>query len=201
MARLTNLTERGHETQRHLRDVLMNLIREKGYERVSIKDITERAGIDRTTFYLHFKDKDDLFEKSRQGIIDELIEFRSRETGPFPGVSLTFKHMAANADLYLALFRAEGIATESLALQEYIARSLVPILEPLLRERGIGSAVGTEHAGREPLAEPLARYLTGALCGLSRWWLEAGMPKSPEQMSELFLTLATHGIESLKAAP
>lgn len=192
MARLTNLTDRGFETQRHLRDVLMRLIRDKGYEHISIKDITDLAGIDRTTFYLHFKDKDDLFTKSRQGLIDELIELRAHGSGPFPGISITFAHMGDNPDLYLALFRSEGIAGDSGALQAYIARSLIPVLDPMLREKGIASGVDTE---------PLARYLAGALCGLSRWWLEAGKPKSPEEMSSLFLTLATRGIESLKAVP
>jgi AcrR family transcriptional regulator len=192
MARLTNLTERGHETQRQLRDVLMGLIVEKGYERVSIVDITERAGIDRTTFYLHFKDKDDLFEKSRRGIIDELVELRSQGSGPFPGIALTFEHMARNADLYRALFRTDGMVEKEATLQDYIAKSMLPILGPLLREKGIDRSIGTE---------PLARYLTGALCGLSRWWLESGAAQSPREMSDLFLALATRGLESLKTAP
>ena len=76
MARLTNLTDRGYETQRQLRDTLMALIIEKGYERVSIKDITEKAGIDRTTFYLHFKDKDALFENCRHEMINGLVARR-----------------------------------------------------------------------------------------------------------------------------
>ena len=61
MARLTNLSERGIETQRMLSDVLMQLLGETNYNKISVKDITVRAGIDRSTFYLHFKDKDDLF--------------------------------------------------------------------------------------------------------------------------------------------
>ncbi|MHB0896916.1 MAG: TetR/AcrR family transcriptional regulator, partial [Spirochaetales bacterium] len=88
MARLANLTDRGYETQRLLRDVFFSLIIEKGYERVSIKDITARANIDRTTFYLHFKDKDDLFEKCQRFIVDELMELRERSAGPYPGIAI-----------------------------------------------------------------------------------------------------------------
>lgn len=189
MARLSNLTERGLETQRQLRDVLMSLVIEKGYEHVSVRDITERAGIDRTTFYLHFKDKDDLFEKSQRWIVDELIVLRTRGSGPFPGISTTFEHMAQNAKKYLAIYRSEGTASRKGMLQEYIAQSITPILEHLLKENGIH---------QKTMIEPVAHYLTGALRSLSRWWLEAGIPKSPEEMSELFLRLASRGIQSLK---
>lgn len=46
MARLTNLSERGIETQRMLSDVLMQLLSETNYNKISVKDITVRAGID-----------------------------------------------------------------------------------------------------------------------------------------------------------
>ncbi len=58
MARLNSLTERGKETQRLLGEILLKLITEKGYDKITVKDITDKANIDRTTFYLHFKDKD-----------------------------------------------------------------------------------------------------------------------------------------------
>ena len=44
MARLAKLTERGLVTHRQLRDVLMSLLVEKGYEQVSVNDIAERGG-------------------------------------------------------------------------------------------------------------------------------------------------------------
>jgi AcrR family transcriptional regulator len=91
----------------------LSLVIEKGYARVSVNDITERAGIDRTTFYLHFKDKDDLFEKSERWIVDELIALRSRGSGPFPGVSPTCEHMARNSEKYLAIFRSENAASRT----------------------------------------------------------------------------------------
>jgi len=191
MARLTNLTERGYETQRLLREVLVSLIIEKGYENVSIMDITKRAKIDRTTFYLHFTGKDDLFEKSQRSIVDELMALRSRAAEPFPGITVTFEHMARNPDTYLAILRSEGLASAASAFDGYIAQSIQPILEPMLREHGIEDL---------SLLEPLAHFLTGALRSLSRWWLEGGMLKSPEEMALLFLRLAKNGITSFTGA-
>ncbi len=198
MARLTNLTERGLVTQLQLRDVLMSLIIEKGYERISIKDITERAGIDRTTFYLHFKDKDNLFQKAQRGIVDELMEMREQAEGPFPGITVVFEHMAANKELYRALFLTEGLSVGDAAgedsskqtIQDYVVQSMSPILRGLLREHGI-------HATPAELI-PVAHFLAGSLRGLSRWWLESGMAKSPAEMSGLFLRLASNGLEALR---
>ena len=59
MARLTNLTKRGLVTQRELSEALIELSLAKGFPAVTIKDITDHLGVDRTTFYLHFKDKDE----------------------------------------------------------------------------------------------------------------------------------------------
>jgi len=188
LARLENLTERGYETQKQLGNALMELIIEKGYEKVSIKDLTERAGIDRTTFYLHFKDKDDLFTKSQIATINELVELRRTEAGPKPGVLLVFRHMSQNAKLYQAIFRTSGLVPGSASLEQYIANSIMPLLESELSRFGVSP----------PLHMPaIASYISGALRSLARWWLEAGMPQSPEEISELFIRLTTKGLLSL----
>ncbi len=189
MARLANLTDRGLQTEGQLRDILVTLIREKGYSQVSRKDITDRAQIDRTTFYLHFRDKDDLYSRCRRAVIDELMELRAARSDSWPGIQVTFEHMARNSELWLALFMSEGIASPGDDLQDYIARGMTPILEGQLAEGGIA---------RPELLEPLAHYLTGALRGLARWWLEAGRPMDTEAISALFLRLAATGIKSLE---
>ena len=47
-------------TRQSLRTALLELIKEKGYDAISIEEITERANVGRATFYLHYKDKEDL---------------------------------------------------------------------------------------------------------------------------------------------
>lgn len=55
-------------TQKAIKEALFALIEEKGFEHISVKDITDRAMISRNTFYLHYSDKYDLLNK----ICDEL---------------------------------------------------------------------------------------------------------------------------------
>lgn len=54
------LDRRVRRTRRALQDSLTSLILEKGYDAVTVEDITDRADLGRTTFYLHYKDKEEL---------------------------------------------------------------------------------------------------------------------------------------------
>ncbi|MEM6707029.1 MAG: TetR/AcrR family transcriptional regulator, partial [Acidobacteriota bacterium] len=47
-------------TKRLLRQALMELVREKDYARITVQDILDRADVGRSTFYTHYRDKDDL---------------------------------------------------------------------------------------------------------------------------------------------
>ena len=48
-------------TKSAMANALKELIREKAYEKISVNDIVMKCGLNRKTFYYHFKDKDDLF--------------------------------------------------------------------------------------------------------------------------------------------
>src|SRR5215472_8427798 len=48
------------KTQKLLHEALGSLIREKPYEEIVVKEILDRANVGRSTFYMHFRDKDEL---------------------------------------------------------------------------------------------------------------------------------------------
>ena len=61
-------------TRQLLRDSLMSLILEKGYEAVTVQHITDQANLGRATFYLHYKDKEELLVISLESLFDELVK-------------------------------------------------------------------------------------------------------------------------------
>jgi len=189
MARLKNLTERGQETQRQLMDVLMQLILEKGYEQVSVKDITERAGIDRSTFYLHFSDKREMLVKSQQQLVDDLVEQLKPDAPPLTGVAMTFEHMAQHVNHYRVLLQLEGSILSSQLLHDYIVRVVKPIIEQRLLEGGASSSADVDL---------IANFITGALRSTARWWLQSGMPYPPDEMTRRFIQLAVDGLASIR---
>ena len=64
------LDRRVRRTRHALQHAMVDLVLEKGYERVSVADVTERADVGRSTFYAHYRDKEDLFLSGLAGVTD-----------------------------------------------------------------------------------------------------------------------------------
>jgi len=62
------------ETKERIRDAFFELYATKKIERISIKEITEKAQLNRGTFYVYYKDIYDLLEKTEDELIEELME-------------------------------------------------------------------------------------------------------------------------------
>jgi len=73
---------RVQRTKRSLRDALISLAREKPYDAIAVKEILYRANVGRSTFYTHFRDKDELLESG----IHEML--RSTYGRPRPASAL-----------------------------------------------------------------------------------------------------------------
>ena len=51
------------KTEQAIKEAYMELVKEKGYNQVTVSDICKKSSINRNTFYLHYLDKDDLVGK------------------------------------------------------------------------------------------------------------------------------------------
>src|SRR5215813_12304001 len=108
-AAMNEKQDRRRERTRHLlSEALVELIREKGYSAITVSDIIERANVGRSTFYAHFRDKDDLFAREMARVIDVLgqnVMHASQshsENFLFPSLGL-FRHVGEEYELYKAL--------------------------------------------------------------------------------------------------
>jgi len=180
-------------THQLLRDALMALIEERGYDPITIQDITDKANVSRTTFYLHFKDKDDLLVTTMEELYDEMVE---KMHVPTPdeimhkgiGVLLDpsdFQHVAEHAKFYRMMIGKHGSANFVMRVEAYLARvSLEKILKPLA-ERGL-----TPHLPLEVIAHGVA----GLEIGLMRWWLdEDNLTRTPDEMALMMCQLSMFG--------
>jgi len=187
-------------TRRLLRDALFALILEEGFDAVTIEEITERADLGRTTFYLHYRDKEDLLLQSIGELVDDLIgrmahvpldewslQIDPASEAPSPAIVLPFQHVAEHAHLYRIILRGEGTYSVSRRLRDIIVQASDAIIQVLL--------------GREKMAtlepqvplEVFLNYLAGAWIGLITWWLENEMPYTQEQMALMFQKMIIHG--------
>jgi AcrR family transcriptional regulator len=188
---------RKNRTRRLLRNALMEMILQKGYDAVTIEDITERADLGRTTFYLHYQDKEELLLESIDEIATDLkdqvdlLGGARRIDGPQPRpIHLAFHHAAEHADLYRIILSGEGATKASTRLRHIISDGALEFLSARLESL---------KPGKKPAVELklVSDYFASALLGFLTWWLEEGAPYDPDQMADLFLQMFFQGAQSI----
>ncbi len=166
-------------TERALNDALFALIQVKGYDKVTVQDIIDRADVGRSTFYAHYDTKDDLLLSSLDLLtadLDHFLEGASGLEGSVLPVRGLFHHVADQHQMFRALFGTSGIDLVTRAARDMLsARALHTI-----RER---EAAGQSH----PVdARTRAAFLAGSLMAFVAWWLDAGFPLEPDDAADTF---------------
>ena len=194
-------------TRQALRKALMELIKEKGYDSISVEEITERANLGRATFYLHYKDKEDLLvdefselanerARSLSGIpfSDWLPNPENSEQGlenkPSPPFLLVFQHIADNVDLYRILLKSEKSDRILERIRKIVAQSITEFMQTKLESDPIPILF-------EVPIDLLAAYFSGALLSCVDWWLEQGASYSTEEMTRMFQRLFFPGARKI----
>ncbi len=178
---------RVQRTRRQLREALLALIVEKGYDAVTIEEITGRADLGRTTFYLHYRDKEELLLESIAALSEDLREQIERTpmvewdftNDQQPPILLVFRHAAENANLYRIILHGEGATRAEQGMRSLIARIVLETLIVRVPKEGLRIAPSVPE-------EVFANYFAGALMAFITWWLEQCMPYTPEEMSGMF---------------
>jgi AcrR family transcriptional regulator len=175
-------------TRKLLREALIHLIPEKGYDEITIKDITDRATLNRATFYLHYRDKEDLLERGFEEIWDELTRENPFPEAPGGTLSLDatratvlrdFEHLGKHADFYKVMIGRHGVAHFIYRMQDYVYRSTEKRLKSLESVRAPGGVP----------QEIVLQFVASAYVGLMHWWLENDMPFESGEMADLIVRL------------
>jgi len=161
-------------TQKLLQEALISLTLEKGYDAVTIREITDRADVGYTTFFRHFPDKEALLadvlnlmkEEFQLVLTPDLIVSEPEKMG-----TLLFEYVRANRDLCRVLLDS----TNTMAL-------LRPVQDMGLREAEL---MFGPSADRQILVDLAVNHLMTSLVMLIRWWLDHDMPYSPEKMGQV----------------
>lgn len=176
-------------TRQMLRDALIDLILAKGYDAITIQDITDAAGLRRATFYLHYKDKEELLLSILQATFDELVEqLACLGTPLLPDnqyqVNLViFEHAQANAQMYQAVLMGYGSATIVRYVREYLTEKFLEDLN--------------SHDPQPDFEMPVdvvAAFAATMKLNMVLWWLDAGQPYTPAEMADMCTRLTLHGI-------
>ena len=177
------MDRRVQRTRKLLRDALMSLIMEDGYDAISIQDITEKANLGRATFYLHFKDKDELLLDVMEQFIDDFMEqvpqiseaqWRLDDT---KALVRLFDFASEHYDLYRILIIGSGGITAANQLRRSVAENIARFIQQEIDELGAKPIVPTDF---------IANHFAGSLLATIYWWLDSDLTYTPEEMAEMF---------------
>ena len=179
---------RVERTREHLRQALVSLIRERGFESLTVQDIIDRANVGRATFYAHFENKDDLltsgFDQLRESLRAAQLAALDRP-GPLERRVFAFSHQIfAHTDAHRDLFRMMIGKRSGTAVQRILHKLLLDLIR--------GEVEGSPGRIRAGLSrEALVHFLTGALFGLLMWWVAGTRrPMAVDDVATLFRQLA-----------
>jgi AcrR family transcriptional regulator len=174
-------------TMTALRTALIELILEKHYDSITVQDIIDRANVGRSTFYTHFRDKEDVLVGDWKRFLDMMvgfIDFENAAMGRFVPIRELMLHLKEYYALYRALVKSgksERLFTVGTA---YLTERI---------EAKIMSAVRPDKLLSVPPAV-CSYYLAIQIFAFLRWWLDQNMPYSPEEMDKMFHELVAPGI-------
>ncbi|WP_312475630.1 TetR/AcrR family transcriptional regulator [Neobacillus sp.] len=170
-------------TKRLIRDALTELMEEKGFEAITVRDLTEKADINRGTFYLHYRDKFDLLDQCEDEIINEIQKLTHKidpkdalkfdgQKEPFPFIVYLFEYLQENSSFMKVALGPKGNASFQVKLKELIRRTFFQNILSKLKQEEMLVPV-----------DFLIAYVSSAHLGVIQHWLESGMEKSPREMA------------------
>jgi AcrR family transcriptional regulator len=155
---------RTRRTTTALAHALIQLIQESdgGFKEITVRQILQRAGVGRTTFYSHFRSKEDVLHSTYEGVFgahkEQLQQDTSAKPRLFP-VSEFLEHLAAARPVMVA-FRKAGLADD---MRSQFIGYAADIIECRIRDLNLSTTVQPRLA---------ARMLAAALIESLDWWFD-----------------------------
>lgn len=158
-------------------------------EKITIKEITDKAGVIRPTFYNHFQDKYELLERI---IITELLE----PIGPLienrmisEALTLLFTNIEKDKGFYTQAVKLEGQNSF-----EYIARSCAHgVLYEIIQK----NQTGKQSKFQWLTADRIAEYYAQAMCYVVIAWIKSGFAVSPKELAEIYDYMMKQSMEDV----
>jgi AcrR family transcriptional regulator len=164
-ARSTKPDRRVARTRLALRDAMLHLLKDRGWDELGIQEICEQANIGRSTFYIHYRSKEDLLSEGLNDLQDALAAapLIASKKQPLPFVKGLLEHMAEQRQVFRSVIgRRSGQGVERRFLQMVCQLITLELEKRKLPKRRV---------------HMLARYLAGGIVEVMAWWVD--QPRAP----------------------
>ncbi|MEZ4403636.1 MAG: TetR/AcrR family transcriptional regulator [Kofleriaceae bacterium] len=177
---------RAQRSRERMFAALVALIHERGWDKVSVREVCARAGVGRSTFYVHFADKEELLIGGLT-LVRDAMRGRGRRsaTRPFGFVP----ELVAHADGSRRLVRAVIGKRAGLAVQRRFRELVRELVHEELPAHQVPAA----------RREATARFLAGALVELLMGWVDTRGVQSAADVEATFAQLAIPVLATARA--
>jgi len=179
--------ERTRRTCERLGMALITLMQEQPIEKVTVQDVLDRAEVGRSTFYVHYRDKDDLLFSQLEMFCEHMstvLDVRKEKSDRVAAVTEVFDHVGQENKLFRALADS-GHLHDFYALAEgYFTRGI----EQRLKQSPRAAKLSPQELRVRSAA------LAGSFLSLMRWWIDTSAKQTPREMDELFHRMVWNGM-------
>lgn len=178
--------QRNTETKGLIKEAFTVLMKEKGFQTLTVSDITRKAGINRGTFYLHYVDKYDLLEKLEEDLLDDLTEIllkkydnhfdNPKEIIPYQAILSALYYVKDDFDFIQVLISKNGDMSFINRFKELLQKSMK---EGILK-------TGILNYSRKGLPEDYANeILLSSTASVILLWIKKGGVETPEEIAHI----------------
>ena len=170
-----------NRTKAAIIEAFWQLLEEKPFSKITVKDIVDRCQINRNTFYYHFHDIPDLLETTIKADADEVIQNYSQFDSPIECLSALIRHSLQRRKAMLHIYRS----LQREVFLKQLERSTLYVVTQY-----IDTVTVELHVSPQDKAL-LIRFYKGMLIGVNLDWLDSGMDydlqKNAGRINDLFL--------------
>lgn len=188
---------RVEKTQGLLHGALASLIHEKSYDAIVVKEILARANVGRSTFYSHFRDKDELLDR---GLRDMLRACESNAPARSSGAADRVLRFSLPLLAHIGQMRSASTTTVDARGQAVVHERLQQVLAELIADELRAASRGRPSDGPGVPRDLLGRHVASTFLLVSSWWMESPAPLPATTANDLFRALVLPAVSAALGA-
>jgi AcrR family transcriptional regulator len=166
-------------TKKAIHNAMVALLKEESFDDITTIQLAKQAGISRSSFYTHYRDKYEMIDSYQQALFNKLEYIFDKHENNKGYAFLEIFEFLKRERLLSALISTNGTRE----IQSYIINKVKILINTDLQDK----------FGRENLTpiekEYSSTYLAYAFFGLCQSWVAKGKKESPQQMTDLVLKI------------
>lgn len=178
-------------TQALLKSGLTELMMTKPVQNITVRELTDYVNLNRGTFYLHYKDIQNLLENMENDMLDEFVEItnshqpQDMKGKPFPLICDLYKFLGKNAEFV------------KLVLVTNQEHNFKERLKEIIQKRCMNDWIEVFDKADSKLSEIYSSYVLSGYIGIIENWIQNGTRQSPEELARYTEDIMLNGLNIL----